>query len=208
MPPSLAVNLIALLLFASPAQEAAPVLHIDRAPSYVLAVTGKTGLFSFAAHEHAVLATEWSADVNNEPARRSVEVTIAVRALVIDSAEGVHLAHLGSAPSASDVAKIQQRMLGPEVLDAQRFPTIQFRSTAVEERPGGYELRGQFALHGQTHEVVIPVRFTGTTLGDAGAYDGTFTIRQTWFGMKPETVGGGAVRVKDEIQIRFHIVAR
>jgi polyisoprenoid-binding protein YceI len=41
----------------------------------------------------------------------------------------------------------------------------------------------------------------------AGAYvfEGGFKVRQADFGMKPETVAGGIVKVSDEVQIRFRI---
>ncbi len=41
----------------------------------------------------------------------------------------------------------------------------------------------------------------------AGTYlfEGDFKIRQTDFGMTPETPGGGTVKVSDEVQIRFRI---
>ena len=43
--------------------------HIDRTDSFVVAVTGKSGLFSFAAHEHAIIATKWSINDSIKPDR-------------------------------------------------------------------------------------------------------------------------------------------
>jgi hypothetical protein len=39
------------------------------------------------------------------------------------------------------------------------------------------------------------------------AYIGRMTLRQSDFGIKPITAAGGTVRVKNELEIDFHIVA-
>ena len=37
---------------------------------------------------------------------------------------------------------------------------------------------------------------------------GEFTVRQTDYGIKPVSVAGGALKVKDELKFSFDIVAR
>jgi hypothetical protein len=37
---------------------------------------------------------------------------------------------------------------------------------------------------------------------------GSFPIRQSEYGIKPVTAGGGAVRVKDDLEVRFVLAAR
>lgn len=104
--------------------------------------------------------------------------------------------------SADKRAQVQQRMLGPEVLDAERFPEITFESTAVQQEPGGgLTVTGMLHLHGQVHPV------SGTATSDAGGYRGIFKVKQTAFGIKPVSVAGGTVKVKDEVSIEFEIRA-
>jgi polyisoprenoid-binding protein YceI len=38
----------------------------------------------------------------------------------------------------------------PDYFDTKQFPTIDFKSTAVKEIPGGYLLTGEFTMHGKT----------------------------------------------------------
>ncbi|MCL5743069.1 MAG: YceI family protein, partial [Acidobacteria bacterium] len=135
----------------------------------------------------------------------SAVVMIPVSALIIDSPEARQMAHLGSGPSRDDVRTIQARMLGPEVLDASQHPTISFKAaSARESRSGRLLVTGDLALHGHTHRISVPVNYRRDASG-AYVFDGNFTIRQTDFGIKPETAGGGTVKVKDEVQIRFRI---
>ena len=132
-------------------------------------------------------------------------MTVPTASLVIDSENARRIAGLGSGPGAGDVRKIQQRMLSPEVMNAERFPHVQFATTSVAVR-GGSELRvvGAFEMHGQSREVEFPVRYTRT---DNGGYrfSGQFTVKQSDFGIEPESVGLGTVHVKDEVQIRFRV---
>jgi polyisoprenoid-binding protein YceI len=182
--------------------------ELRHSESLLIAITGKTGVFSFAAHQHAVVATRWSADlrVNSaEPQKSKATITIPVSSLVIDSAEARQKAGLGAGPSANDVRTIQQRMLGPEVLDAQRYPEITFTTNTVE-KTGANQLRitGRFDMHGHSKTITVPARYEQDNNGGATVH-GEFTIRQTDFGLTPQSVGGGAVKVTDEVTIRFQV---
>ena len=46
--------------------------------------------------------------------------------------------------------------------------------------------------------------FTHETVTTA---DGQFALRQTEYGIKPVSVAGGTIKVKDELKFSFHIVA-
>jgi polyisoprenoid-binding protein YceI len=54
-------------------------------------------------------------------------------------------------------------------------------------------------LHGVTKPVSVDV----TRQNDA--YVGTVRIKQTEFGIQPIKIGGGVVRVKDELEISFRV---
>jgi hypothetical protein len=41
--------------------------------------------------------------------------------------------------------------------------------------------------------------------GEAGTYAGTVRIKQTDFGIRPIKIGGGVVKVKDELEISFRV---
>jgi polyisoprenoid-binding protein YceI len=60
-------------------------------------------------------------------------------------------------------------------------------------------VRGQLTLHGRTQPVTVSV-----TLKD-GRYQGFATLKQRDFGIKPVSIAGGTVKVKDEVRIEFDI---
>ena len=181
---------------------------VDYGASYLVAITGKSGLLSFAGHNHAVIATKWSAVVDMTPtdmAHSRVTISVETAGLVIDNSDARQRAGLGPGPGPGEIPTIQKRMLSQEVLDARRYPVISFTSAAVEAE-GSDHLRviGEFELHGHRRRVVVPVTYRIN--GDRMALDSNFVIRQTDYGLTPESVAGGTVKVKDEVAIRIQVV--
>ena len=43
----------------------------------------------------------------------------------------------------------------PDYFDAKQFPTIEFKSTSVKVIDGGYQVTGNFTMHGKTKEVTL-----------------------------------------------------
>jgi polyisoprenoid-binding protein YceI len=109
---------------------------------------------------------------------------------------------LDPSASAKTRAEVQMRMLGPDVLDVNRFPEILFDSESAERtESGGWTVRGQLMLHGQTRPLTTIVTYAD------GHYKGSLSLKQSEFGITPIKVAGGAVKVKDQLTIDFDIVA-
>ncbi len=197
---------LAALIFAGPAaMGSAPVeLSINPAESQVLVLVGKTGLLSVAGHAHQVLAPAVSGHVTFTPAdpeRTSVSLEFDASALSVT----------GKDDRASDVPEVQRVMLSAAVLDVARYPTITFQSSHVsvigQAASGATVLiEGNMTLHGTTRPIAVRAAVTLDAFGDVTAR-GSFTIRQTEFGMVPVTAAGGTIRVKDELDIQFVLKA-
>ena len=43
----------------------------------------------------------------------------------------------------------------PDYFDTKQFPTIEFRSTSVKPIDGGYEVTGDFTMHGVTNKITL-----------------------------------------------------
>jgi polyisoprenoid-binding protein YceI len=163
---------------------------------------GKSGAFSFAGHKHEVDAPV-SGTVTADPAKlseSSVDLTFASGQLRV----------LPEGEPSGDAPKVEEAMRGPQVLDSVRFPKIHFRSKEVTGKAlsgGGYDLSlvGELSLHGATQKITLPVKVTleGRSLTAVGKT----TLRHDQFGMKPVAAGGGTVKVANEIEIDFKIVA-
>lgn len=111
--------------------------------------------------------------------------------------------------SEGDRNKIQTTMRN-DVLDVNSYPEITFASTSVTAtrvEEGKYQTRinGDLTLHGMTRPLTINaiVTFYETRL----EAEGQFTLRQTEYGIRPVSVAGGTIKVKDELKFSFNIVA-
>lgn len=163
---------------------------------------GKGGAFGFVAgHTHEVegkVSGSVTADAH-DLAHARMQLTIRTADLRVS----------GKGEPSDDVPKVQERMVGPDVLEVARFPEITFRSTSIAlggTRDDNMTLTvtGDLALHGRTKSVTAPVRvrIDGASLTATG----TLTVKQTDFGIKPVSVGG-VVNVKDALTIRFTVTA-
>ena len=104
----------------------------------------------------------------------------------------------GSADADAEVA-------GNPWVNTKAFPNARFVSSSV--KPLGkdrYEVTGTLTIKGQSREIVVPASFSAN--GNAGAFDGSFTIRRGDF-----AIGEGSWSkfdiVANDVQIKFHIAA-
>jgi polyisoprenoid-binding protein YceI len=163
----------------------------------------KEGLFKAFGHDHLISANRLSgrALFNEEMLEdSSVDLTVEAASLrVIDPDE-----------SDSDRQQVQSTMAGKSVLDGEKFTAIRFSSTGVREGKktgAGWDitLEGSLTLHGVEKPISLPLHLSEKD-GELRA-DGEVSILQTDFGITPIKVGGGAVKVKNKIRIRFDVVA-
>jgi len=166
----------------------AQTLSIDTANSKLTVRAFKSGLFSGFADNHEIEAPITGGSVD-ETAGHVKFVVESQRMKVLDPQM-----------KASRREEVQQRMLGPEVLDVTHFPQITFESTSVE-RPDKetFVIHGKLTLRGTTQAVVVNVR------RENGSYTGKCTLKQSEFGIAPISIAGGTVKVKDELLVEFDV---
>jgi polyisoprenoid-binding protein YceI len=166
----------------------AQVHSMDTSQSKLHVYAFKSGLFSGLADNH---------DVEAPIAAGTIDETASRVRFVIDARQ---MKVLDPKLSSEKRRQVQERMLGPEVLDPARYPQITFESTHVDA--GGqneFLVTGQLSLHGVTRPVNARVR------KENGRYVGTCTLKQRDFGITPISIAGGTVKVKDELKIEFDI---
>jgi len=161
---------------------------IDVQHSKITVLVYKQGLFSFLADNHTIDAP--IASGRYDSATKTIELTV----------EAAKLRVLDPKLPASRRDSVQAAMT-EQVLDAAKYPTISFRSTAIDERdPKRWTITGNLTLHGATRPVTFVVQ-----RADASHFTGSATIIQTAFGITPIRVAGGTVSVKDEVTVEFEI---
>ncbi len=165
---------------------------IDIERSTVTVHVYRSGLLSFASDNHEIRAPITSGTLHET--QNTVEFVIDTHNMQV----------LDPKLSADKRSQVQEKMLGPEVLDASRFPEITFRSTRVEQQKDNNQLSvaGELTLHGHTRSISVRVVKTPSH------YRGSARLKQTEFGIKPISVGAGTVKVKDEVEVEFDVTTR
>lgn len=101
--------------------------------------------------------------------------------------------------------------MNQDVLETSAYPEIIFESTKVSASKAGdtqffVNLVGTLTLHGVSNNQAVATQVSLT--GDMLRANGEFTVLQSAYGIKPVSVAGGALKVKDELKCSFDIVAR
>jgi polyisoprenoid-binding protein YceI len=68
------------------------------------------------------------------------------------------------------------------------------------------QLNGDLSFHGVSRREAITTRVT--SMGSMLRASGEFSLSQSNYGVKPISVAGGALKLKDELKFSFEIVAR
>jgi polyisoprenoid-binding protein YceI len=164
---------------------------IDTEHSVLTVRVYKSGFLSAFGHEHEIRAPIQTGTFDED--KPVVDLAVDARTLQVRD----------SGISDKDRAEIQATMLGPKVLDSEKFPDIRFHSTQVDHLGGEkWIVHGDLTLHGETRPVEVEVE------GQNGHYRGSAQLRQKDFGITPVTVAGGTIKVKNEVRVEFEIVGK
>jgi polyisoprenoid-binding protein YceI len=202
-----------LLVFAGalapnpPAQLREYVVDVGRSRLWV--ITHRSGLLSFLGHEHAIVPTDWSADLCLDhpiPVGAAGSIVIQTSSLVIDSDAARDLAGLGDGPSESQMAAIQRKLLDNDHLASQRYPEIRLDVVATNSPDDGeVSARGRLTLRGITRELQFALRVAVLNDG-ALQLSGELHVPQSAFDIEPESVAR-VVNVADEVDLHFRLIA-
>jgi polyisoprenoid-binding protein YceI len=165
---------------------------IDTQRSTITIHVGKSGLFSAAAHDHTVNAPISSGTIL-ESATPHIEFRVETAKMTVKPDPKI---------DANDQATIQTHM-EEMTLETTKFPEITFRSSRIEKiADGQWKVDGDLSLHGVTRPVSLMVKQTGES------WTTHTVLKQTDFGIKPISIGGGVIKVKNEVEIDFQVFGR
>lgn len=117
--------------------------------------------------------------------------------------------------AASIDTRVEQRdthLRSPDFLDAEKFPTITFRSTRLKGTSARFDLTGDLTIRETTRPVTLDVEFQGRGRdpwgGERLAYTATGRINRRDFGLTyNQALEAGGVLVGDELKITIEVEA-
>jgi polyisoprenoid-binding protein YceI len=190
--------------------------------SRAISIVGLTAVLSLPS---AAATSTWQIDPNHSSAQ------FAVRHLAISTVRGaftrvngtVQLDDKDISKSSVDVTidadsvdtRVPNRdkdLRSDHFFDVEKYPTITFKSTKVEQvEPGKLKVTGDLTIHGVTKQVVLDVEGPTAAVKDPwgnqrAAANGTTKINRQDFGVKwNATMDGGGVVVGDDVAITIDV---
>ena len=168
------------------------------------------GALAKAGHNHVIASHSLSgtAWVPDDPEQASFEIHVPVHDFTIDEPKLRALEGEAFSAEVPDSARegTKKNMLSEPMLDGARFPEVVLRSERLERGSEGILAQVSVSIRGQTRTVTVPVRFE-IQESEVRA-QGQFALKQTDLGLTPFSLLGGALRVEDEMTVKFSVVAR
>ncbi|MEO3792906.1 YceI family protein [Nonomuraea sp. B10E15] len=162
----------------------------------LLVHTTRTGLGAKAGHDLTIEVTRWHGEAAvdpADPAGSSVSVEVDADSLVVRQGTG------GVKPLTESDRREIGKILGEKVLHTRRHPTITFRSTRVEGCAEEFRVEGELTLVGVTR----PAEVRGSLA--EGRVRGSAVIVQSRWGIRPYSALFGALKLSDEVEVRFDV---
>ncbi len=103
-----------------------------------------------------------------------------------------------------------ERVMNSDVLEVDRYPEIRYDASAIsvsklDNDLYSADLNGDLSFHGVTRKQPVTVRIA--MMGERLRASGDFSMRQSAYGIKPVSVAGGALKLKDELRFSFDVIA-
>jgi polyisoprenoid-binding protein YceI len=177
--------------------------RIDPGQSRYTVQAFASGLLSFVGHSPTFAVRDFNGEIRFDAGREGIEN---MELELTARADGLELLDRVSAADRSD---IEGRMRS-EVLETAKYPVIDFRAgdiSAVPVSRGQYRVRinGRLTLHGMTRPHQVEAEML--VYDDAFRLRGASPLRMSDYSIKPVTALAGAIKLRDQVELSFDLVA-
>ncbi|MBO9512784.1 MAG: YceI family protein [Variovorax sp.] len=182
------------------------VQRVDPAGSLVTLTVGRAGSLARLGHDHVIASRSVQGYV--APGLGRADLYVPLAELTVDEAALRAQAGLATQPTDADIEGTRSNMRD-KVLQVQAFPYALVRVRNVEPQalsPGRTQAFVSVTLLGITRTSTVPLDLDTTP--EETTARGTLQLKQSDFGIAPFSLFGGALQVKDEVEVRFELRAR
>jgi hypothetical protein len=183
--------------------------------SHLTVLVYRAGPLAALGHDHVIACRCLAGTLYlpRDPRRASFDLRVAVAQFIVDDPAARASQHSADfPPDVPESARqgTRHNMLGEALLNAAKYPYIGLRSAGL--RPSSDREDNDIVadvlvqVAGQVHLISVPLHYAIGT--DEIVVTGEFPLRQTDLGLTPFTVAGGALRVRNGIEVRLRLVAR
>lgn len=194
------------LLLAATASAADFARYRLAADSEVQILVYREGLLAALGHNHVLEPADLQGTVQITDAL-SAQLQFRLDQMRVDAPEARAAAGdvFRVQPDTDAVAATRRNLLGADGLDAARFPVARLQVVGPVPLIGEQSLDVQVTLYGVTRSYPVSVRFS--QLAERWRAEGRLLLNQRDFGIQPFSLFGGALRVRDQVEVRFSLYA-
>jgi polyisoprenoid-binding protein YceI len=162
----------------------------------LLVKTARTGLGAKAGHDLTIEVTRWRGKVALDAGNlANCAVTFEAEVDSFEVREGT-----GGVKPLTDADRADiKNTLRTKVLDTARHPSIVFESGQVSGTPESFRMDGELTIKGVTQPITVEGRIQGDRV------QGSASVVQTRWGIRPYSALLGALKLRDEVGIHFDI---
>jgi polyisoprenoid-binding protein YceI len=180
-----------------------PVYRVDPKESLIVIEVRRAGKFANLGHDHVVASHDARGWITPEEGRADLYVPL--EDLVVDEAALRKESGFTTQPSESDIEGTRANM-HDKVLEVEKFPFALVRVTGADAKAQNATLAVALTLHGTTRSFKVPAKLEAER--ERLSITGRLSFDQSDLGITPYSVLGGAIAVRDRVDLRFHVVAR
>ena len=168
------------------------------------------GAMARLGHNHVIDSHQLAGAVfvTDDLTQTRFDIQIPVNELTIDEPAMRELAGADFPPGVPETARdgTRKNMLSEALLDGATYPAIRLRATDVVAAGEAFDVGVEITIKDQVRNVRVPV----TIRRQDGALiaSGEFPLKQSELGLKPFSIGLGALVVLDDMRIHFDVSAR
>jgi hypothetical protein len=170
-------------------------IRFDASCAESLVYTEKAGLLSGVAHDLKLRVEQFEIviDLDAKPASLRARFDASSLRVVCALQAG---REQPQALSGKDRREIEATIVR-EVLEARRYPTIEFRSTRIEAEPTAARIEGVLTLHGRERPLTLQ------TSRENDRARAEVHLHQPDFAIRPYSAMLGALRIKPDVTVRL-----
>jgi hypothetical protein len=187
----------------------ATVYDLDAQQSSIVLKVYRDGPLARFGHNHVIVVGDLSGKVYREKNLSHSDFELSIPALQLAVDRPADRAHAGAdfpgelTPFA--IAGTRENMLGPKLLAAEQYPEIKLSSVALSGEFPNVTFTVKVIVRGTESQILLPA---SVTLSDSAIVaDGHATLSQVQMGLNPFSVLGGGLRVRDGIDVEYHLLA-
>jgi hypothetical protein len=193
-------------VYQQAARKGEPVYRVDPQQSHIFLRTGRDGPMKAAGHDHMIASADVEGLVllSGDPQQSRADLRLPLQQLVVD--DPANRERFGLEPELPESAiEGTTRNMQDKVLESGLFPwaTVNVRVLSMQDAQA--DLGVSVTVHGTTFDYRVPavLAIEPERLGVSGS----MTVSHADFGLTPFSAAGGLLRVADDIEVVFDLVA-